>query len=191
MIIGIDIDDTLTYLQNIKIEFAEKYIKENNLPYKLINPNPAFLKEMFDWPIEECDKFWFAESLNMLSSAPARENASKVITKLKEFGHEIVIITARSSEWHEDPYGMSASWLTKNNIPFDKIIYGVQDKTQSCIDEKVDIFIDDMPNHLIKLQPLGIKTILMGTPHNENQNIYNGIRVKDWFEIEKYVYTKN
>lgn len=158
MIIGIDIDDTLTYLKDIKIEFAEKYIKENNLPYKLVSPDSAFFREMFNWPIDVCNKFWFEKSFELLSSAPPRENASKVIKTLKKLGHKIVIITARGNDWHEDPYGMSVDWLTKNDIPFDKIVYGFEDKTQACTDEKVDIFIDDMPLTLKRLQPYNKKT---------------------------------
>lgn len=88
----------------------------------------------------------------------------------------------------KDPYEMSCEWLNKNNIPFDKLIYGFQDKTEVCVKEKVDVFIDDMPQTLLKLQPYNIKTILMGAPHNQNQDIYNGIKVKDWFEIKKYIY---
>lgn len=188
MIIGIDIDDTLTELQKPKIEIAKKYIKDNNLPYKLVSPNSAFFSEMFNWPIDVCNKFWFEKSYELLNSVPPRENSSNVIQKLKSLGHTILIVTARASDWHADPYGMSADWLNKHNIPYDKILFGFQDKTQVCIDEKIDIFIDDMPLNLAKLQPYGIKTIMMGACHNKVQDIYNGIRVNDWFEIEKYLY---
>lgn len=191
MIIGIDIDDTLTELKQPKIEIAEKYIKEHNLPYKLISPNSAFFREMFDWPIDVCNKFWFEKSFELLDNALPRENASNVIQKLKSLGHTILIITARANDWHDDPYGMSADWLNRHHIPYDKILYGFQDKTQVCVDEKVDIFIDDMPSNLAKLQPYGIKTIMMGACHNEVQDVYDGIRVKDWFEIENYIYSKN
>lgn len=30
----------------------------------------------------------------------------------------------------------------------------------------------------------------MGTAHNKVQQVYNGIRVNDWYEIEKYIYEK-
>lgn len=187
MNIGIDIDDTLTYLKDIKIQYAKKYIKNNNLSYKLINADSVFFSEMFDWPIEECDKFWFEESFNMLSSAPARQNASLVLNNLRQNGHKLIIITARSNNWHEDPYKISYDWLVKNNIPFDKLIVGQQNKRQACVEEKIDVFIDDMPNNLIDLQDLGIYTILMNTAHNKNQTTYTGSKVSEWTEVEQQI----
>ena len=183
MIIGIDIDDTLTFLQKIKIKTAQDYIKNNNLNYKLINSDANLFSEMFDWPSDVCDKFWFEKADKMLAKVKPRDYAGKVLKRLKKEGHKIVIITSRAKEWHKDPYKLSFKWLKKNNLSFDKLIVGKLDKTQVCIDEKIDCFIDDLPETLTKLQQAGIKTILMKNPHNENQSIYSGKEAKDWKEI--------
>ncbi len=183
MIIGIDIDDTLTFLQRIKIKTAQDYIKRNNLNYKLVKADGNLFSEMFDWPNEVCDKFWFEEADKMLASVKARDYASDTLKRLKEEGNKIVIVTARTKQWHKDPYKLSFDWLIKNNLCFDKLIVGKLDKTQTCIDEKIDCFIDDIPETLTKLQNVGIKTILMKNPHNENQSIYSGKVAKDWKEI--------
>lgn len=167
MIIGIDIDDTLTYLHDIKIKIAKQYIKEHNLPYKLVRTDTYLFSEMFDWPIEECDKFWFANADKMLAEVKARQYAAEVISKLKHNGHKILIITARTKEWHADPYKLSYDWLVQNNIPFDELLVEYTDKTQICIDKKVDLFIDDRPKTLVKLNEVGIKTIMIKNPHNE------------------------
>lgn len=191
MIIGIDIDDTITQLKDRKIEIATKYIKEHNLPYKLINEDGVRFSMMYDWPLEVCNKFWLEIAFELLDSATPRPNAVNVIQKLKSLGHKIVIITARSDNALMNAYNMSAQWFARHNIPFDKLIYGFEDKTQVCVDEKVDIFIDDIPTNLIRLEPYGIKTILMGTAHNKVHDGYDGIRVEDWFEIEKHIYNKD
>ena len=185
MIIGIDIDDTLTYLKDSKIESATNFIKNNNLPYQLIDPDAIFFKDMFDWPEEVCNQFWYAEADKLLSSVPARDNASEVVSRLKNAGHKIIIITARTTEWHKQPYQMSFDWLQKNNIPFDKLIVGHTDKTQVCVDENIDVFIDDLPSTLVKLQNENIKTILVVNPTNKNQDVYCGPASPNWLEIEK------
>ena len=187
MIIGIDIDDTLTYLQPVKLKTAQEYIAKNNLGFKLIDPNALFFSQMFDWSGDECNEFWFSEADKMLTSAPARKYASSVITNLHNQGHKIVIITARTTEWHKHPYEMSFEWLTKNNIPFDKLIVGHMDKTQVCLDEKIDVFIDDLPSTLEKLQPYGIKTILMETPHTVNNETYTGKRASNWQQVSDLI----
>ncbi len=191
MIIGIDIDDTLSFLYDRKIKVAEEYIRKNKLPYLLINKEANYLSEMFNWSNEECDKFWIEESDNLLAGARVRDFASVVIRRLKEAGHKIVIITARSTDWHKDPYGLSFNWLNENGILFDKLLVGYTDKTQVCVDEKVNIFIDDLPETLVKLQNVGIKTIMMSNPHNVNQKIYHGRAAKDWLEIEKIIKNMN
>ena len=67
------------------------------------------------------------------------------------------------------------------------MLVGHLDKTQVCVEEKIDIFIDDMPNTLVKLQNIGIKTIMMKNPHNNSQHIYSGKIVNNWQEIEGYL----
>ena len=64
---------------------------------------------------------------------------------------------------------------------------GHLDKTQVCVNENIDIFIDDMPNTLVKLQNVDIITIMMLNPHNKKQSIYNGKIVSNWLEIEKII----
>ena len=187
MIVGIDIDDTLSYLYDRKIKTAEEYITKNKMPYLLVKKEANYLSEMFDWPNDVCDKFWVAEADNLLAGSKVREHAAEVIKRFKQAGHEIVIITARSTEWHKDPYNLSLVWLKENDILFDKLLVGFSDKTQVCVDEKVDVFIDDLPETLVKLQNVGIKTIMMLNPHNVNQDIYSGPVAKDWLEIEKII----
>ena len=187
MTIGIDIDDTLTFLHDIKIKTAQNYISNHNLNFKLVRSDTHLFSEMFDWPASECDKFWFDEADKMLSEVKPRVFAREFIKKLKNLGHKIIIITARTKELHKDPYQLSCDWLRKNNIYFDELIVGCLDKTQICIDKKIDVFIDDMPSTLVKLQNLGIKTILIENPHNKKQNIYKGTIAKDWQEVETFI----
>ena len=100
MIIGIDIDDTLTFLQNTRILTAEKYIRKNKLNYKLLKKDTHLFSEMFDWPIEENNKFWFKEADKMLAKVKTRNYASETIKSFKNNGHKILIITSRTNEWH-------------------------------------------------------------------------------------------
>ena len=40
----------------------------------------------------------------------------------------------------------------KHNIPYDKIVLGAWDKSISCQEEKIDVFIDDSPKHCQEVQ---------------------------------------
>lgn len=190
MNIGIDIDDTLSDLFAFKVKFATKYIKENHLPYKLVNKHGVLFSDIFDWPMEECDKFWYANADKMLSLVPPRKDVQAVLKKLRNDGHKLIIITARNAKWHTDPYKLSTDWLNKNNIIFDKLLIGHEDKLQACLDEKIDIFIDDSPKIIQKLNENNIKCVIMNNLHNQNLDL-NYQRVYGWKDFYNFVSTFN
>jgi len=74
-----------------------------------------------------------------------------VIHNLKELGHTIIIITARTDEFHDNPYRQSKEWLEKNNIEYDKLVVNARDKGMACIEEKIDLYIDDNLNNCIRV----------------------------------------
>jgi uncharacterized HAD superfamily protein len=183
MKIGIDIDDTLTSLLDVRIKTAQDYIKRNNLPYHLVRTDTNLFSEMFDWNQEECDKFWFLEENEMLANVLPRENASKCIKQLKDLGYEIYIITGRSLKWHKDPLLESYTWLIKNDIPFDYLYVEQEDKAKKCLELKIDFFVEDMIETLNRISSVGVKTIMMENSHNINRNDYIGLRAKNWNEV--------
>lgn len=185
MNIGIDIDDTLTYLTEVKKALVENYIKRNNLPYKVVRTDTHLFREMVGWPKEINSKFWDEEADKMMESVPAREHASEVIKKLRKQGHKIFIITSRTKEFHKDPYALSYNWLIKNEIEFDELLVGYLDKTEIVLENNIDVFIDDMPKTLNKLDAVGVKTIMISNPHNEKCEITKNCKVvHSWKEIE-------
>lgn len=177
MKIGIDIDDTITETYKTLVNIiAEKYnlkaeeILEKKLDYdELYDSLPNFheiRKEVFN---------------KMAPNVPLKESVIEVLTKLKEEGNEIIFITARTTEEYDDPYQISYDYLIKNNVPFDKLYANVLDKGTKCIEENIDIFIDDNSRHCINVTDKNIKTLqfdsLMST------KIIDIKRVKSWNEI--------
>ncbi len=185
MIIGVDIDDTLSHFVEPNIQTALKYINENNLNCKMINNKAYYFAEMFDWSREDCNKFWTQESDNMIATAPVRENASDVIKRMRNNGHKVIIITARSKEFHTNPYQISVDWLKKNDIPYDELLIGYKNKANICLEKKVDLFIDDSPQVLREIKEKGIDTLLMKNFHND---FVTDLRlVSNWSDIEDYI----
>lgn len=144
----------------------ENYIKKNNLPYKLVNAESNLFEEVFDWSKEDFNKFWFSTIDEELEKIECKPFAKETIKNLRNKGHKIFIITARNSIWHKDPYKLSYDWLIKNEIEFDKLIIGQEEKVSSCLENKIDIFIDDHEKHIASLNDVGIKTILFKNIHN-------------------------
>ncbi|MGN1352840.1 MAG: hypothetical protein ACI4WF_02100, partial [Bacilli bacterium] len=106
MKIGIDLDDTLTDIQDDLLNLAFKYDK--TLRGKgIINFDKPFIGEKFDWSSEERDYFFKNYRLEVVKKARLRTNALETLNELKRRGYEIVIITARSDKYYSDPYQIS------------------------------------------------------------------------------------
>lgn len=193
MKIGIDIDNCISNFNDTLLKEYLKHDKElrNN---GIINENPEYLRKgMFDWTVEEEKSFYetnieaFAQKLRPI------KNSQKYIKKLKEDGHEIYIITGRDNGEYTDPYRLTKDWLKKYNIIYDKLIftnaYDKHAKTEVCLENKIDIMIEDSTQISLDLIENGIKAFTMNTRYNrKNQDLD---RVSNWKEIYERIASAN
>ena len=190
MRIGIDIDDTLTDVKDELIEAGENYARSLGKDIKIDksfedkNNNGNKWQEMFQFNYEELKYFLKDIQESITNQAKPRENVVEVIKKLKNDGNEIIIITARDSEFHDDPYKYSKDWLDKNNIYYDKLVVNARDKKIACIEEKIDLFIDDSESNCLKVKKAGIKTIRVCNEIEENNS--NLICFNNWNDIYSF-----
>lgn len=191
MKIGIDIDNTLTEVQEELNKAAFEYaislgkkIDNYDNPIEDIKNNGDTYRKKFQFTYEELKYFLKDIQENITNNASPRANAKEVIDKLKKDGNEIYIITARDSEFHDDPYKYSKDWLDKNKIYYDKLIVNAREKSSVCEKEKIDLFIDDQLNNCLSVSNIGIHTIMItGKAYN-----YDKIKqLKDWNEIYNYI----
>ena len=192
MNIGIDIDDTLTDIRDKLNLAAEKYAnelgKENkNEEDKYVedNNNGNVYQIKYGFTYEELKYFLSVIHEGINKKEETRKNCVEIIRKLHNEGHKIYIITARDSEFHEDPYKLSKDWLDKNNIYYDELIVNARNKLEVCQRKNIDLFIDDQLANCTKLSEAGIKVIRI-TEYNDIQH-GDIINKKNWNEIYNYI----
>ncbi len=192
MNIGIDIDDTLTDIRDKLNLAAEKYAnelgKENkNEKDKYVedNNNGNVYQIKYGFTYEELKYFLSVIHEGITKKEEPRKNCVEIIRKLHNEGHKIYIITARDSEFHEDPYKLSKDWLDKNNIYYDELIVNARNKLEVCQRKNIDLFIDDQLANCTKLSEAGIKVIRI-TEYNDIQH-GDIINKKNWNEIYNYI----
>ena len=192
MNIGIDIDDTLTDIRDKLNLAAEKYAnelgKENkNEKDKYVedNNNGNVYQIKYGFTYEELKYFLSVIHEGITKKEEPRKNCVEIIRKLHNEGHKIYIITARDSEFHEDPYKLSKDWLDKNNIYYDELIVNARNKLEVCQRENIDLFIDDQLANCTKVSEAGIKVIRI-TEYNDIQH-GDIINKKNWNEIYNYI----
>ena len=182
MKIGIDIDDTMAdtfdYLMPYIAEFFDvdiKYLKDRNISYSNLP------KEMKERELEFAKKYYD----KVIPNTPFKTKVAEYIDKIKDLGHEIIIITARDKTLYTNEYKTTIEELKNNNIHYDKLICDF-DKAKVCKIEQIDLFIDDCIANCNKVNELGIETILFSSKGNltDKTDLY---RVDNWKDIYEKV----
>lgn len=190
MRIGIDIDNTITDIENQLNEAAYNYAKQlgkeidKNIKVEDSKNDGNVYQKIYKFTYEELKHFLGDIQEEITNNAIPRPGAVEAIKKLREEGHEIYIITARDNEFHEDPYMLSKNWLDNNSIEYDKLIVNVREKAPLCKNEKIDIFIDDQLNNCLEVSKEGIKTIRFATDTTGYENMVN---INSWDRVYQYI----
>ena len=193
MRIGIDIDGVLTNIEQFVIDYISKYCVENNIEYRIGTSNYDYCKT-FHISKEEEMNFWEQYLEDYAMQENARPFAAEVIKKFKEDGHEIYIITARWLTNREDDKGnkmreIVKSWLSKNEIIYDKLIFSKavrENKLQEIIENKIDLMIEDSPNNVNELSKI-IPVICYNAAYNKNCIGNKITRCYSWYDIYRKI----
>ncbi len=184
----IDVDDTLTDFLYKRNNLIKKYIKDNKLPYKIIDINCTKSAKVANWPLDSCIKFWHDIGTEEQLNCKPQKNCAKVIKNLKNNGYKIIIVSARPDIYYE-AYKYTKAWLDKQKIYFDVLIIGQQDKKSAMLNNNIDIVIDDSISTITSASELNLKSFLFTTEENKNFVLpENCIRVSDWKQIEKLIF---
>lgn len=181
MKIAIDIDDTLTNTRKNQQKLWKKYY--NN------NPKEGFSEEL-PTDINEFDVdeyigiFWdtYREELSFNSSY--KKDASTIVDKLNNDGHELCIVTSRPNDRYKDLIPKIKKALKDNNININTIHTNAIDKGSYCKEHNFDLLIDDNIKQILSAQKNGLKTILF----NKSRE-YKGLKTTTWKKIYDIIKT--
>ena len=191
MRLGIDIDNVIS---NFNEELLKEYIKHDKELRNtgIINKNADYIRRgMFDWSEDEERSFYRDNIERIVKDLKVKEGAKEYIDKLKSDGHIIYIITGRDNGEYTDPYNMTKKWLDNNSIYYDKLILtnayknDKHGKTEKCLENNIDIMIDDSVHICQDCIDNNITTLLMDTPYNKKVDIP---RVHNWKELYEFIY---
>lgn len=114
-----------------------------------------------------------------------------VYKRLKEQGHEFVVITARGGmvkEKKDDALRI----FNENGIEFDKYYWAIRDKLEICKKENIDLMIDDDWRIVENLSSNGVKSLYFrdtNLKHLEENEFLK--EVNNWGDIYRYIVNLN
>lgn len=193
MKIGIDIDNCIS---NFDDTLLKEYLKHDKKLRNtgIINENPEYLRKgMFDWTEEEENSFYNENIEKFAKMLKPLEDSSYYIKKLKDDGNEIYIITGRDNGEYTNPYELTKDWLNKYAISYDKLIftnaYDKHSKTEVCLENNIDLMIEDSTRISLDLISNGVKVYTMNTRYNQKEQTLD--RVSKWKEIYERISKSN
>ncbi len=174
MKIGIDIDDTLVNTKEVQIKVWQRYIKEY--------PKEGYSKDLpadiNGWDDPYIQDFWDIYREELTFSPKFKANASKIIKKLNNDGHELCIITSRPDNKYKDLKGQTREWFKQNDIAINTLYTNIRDKASILVEKDIDLIVDDDIKHITKALELGKKAILFN--HNKD---FNGLQTTNWLDL--------
>lgn len=166
MKIGLDIDNVIADFDKGLLKELKKEDK-NKRNNGIVNKNERYAALLFDWSTKEIRDFFEQNMERISKTLELRKDVKKYIDKLIEDGHELYLITNRVYPDYQNPEEVTINWLKEKDINYKKIIFTeTRDKSQACIDNKIDIIFDDDIGNCIRLQKAGVNYCLMCTKLN-------------------------
>ena len=190
MRIGIDIDNVIS---NFNEELLKEYLNHDKELRNtgIINEKADYIRRgMFDWSDDEEINFYRNNIERIAKNLKVKDGAKKYIDKLIDDGHVVYIITGRDNGDYSDPYNMTEKWLNDNSIKYHNLILtnayknDKHGKTEKCIENNIDVMIDDSVNICKDCIDNNVTTLLMNTDYNGQAEMP---RVNNWEEIYKFI----
>lgn len=188
MVIGIDMDDTICSTNERIIVEADKYDKEVLGGSGIKDVNAYEFTEMMGWEHEMKGQFFKDRLEYIMDNAEIKPNAREVINRLHDEGCKIIIISFRKGKYIADPYKLTENWLIRNDVHYDKIFVDTGTKADECLENNVNLFIDDKESHCEDVSNVGIDVLLFTNLYNHDEKRFN--RVDNWNEVYTYIKEK-
>ena len=169
MNIGVDMDNTICSTSEKILEYEEKFLIQKNVDNKKLWDNEEIRNEFLNTYLEK-----------IYEEALLKNYVKDVFDELRKGGNKIYIITARSEKYVYDIFDSIKKYLNKYDILVDGVFINAKDKVDVCLDEHIDLMIEDSLYNYNKLMDNNIFTILFDENCN-NLDIDN--RVSSWKEV--------
>lgn len=189
MVIGLDIDDTITDTFGVMFGYAQKYTieelgKSGKIDYSKKLTNHNYIQALHNWNEDEEIDFFRKYYKPICEKTEPFPFAVDTINRLKEEGHKIVLITARWDFEDTDVRKLTEEWIKKQNISYDKLVVNANTKLEAAMENNIDIFVDDSFENCVQVSKGGIKTFIMDTRCNKGLEDDNIKRVFSWPDLE-------
>lgn len=185
MIIGIDIDNTITHTTEMILHYAQLFGQEQGL-----NTVPDlryyYLEDVLGWDKRTADDFLNNYLGRIYANMQPKDQAVDVIRELKK-QHELILITSRNKKFPAVEE-VTCNWLQQYGVPYDRLILNKTSnmhffsKLDVCRENGVEVMIEDHYELVSEISP-HMPVIMFEYPYNQHLQNENIVRVNHWREV--------
>lgn len=168
MVLGIDIDNTITKTEEKTRDCLNKFAPEYDDYHKLPDNKGKEFLDLYEGYIHE--------------TCELKDGVKEAFDYFNNNGYKIVIITARDNEHVLNQEEITKNYFAKQNLKYDKIIFNQSNKGKCALDNKVDIFFDDKEENLDEISLYGIECIRFTTKSDSKYKTFS-----NWYDIIEYI----
>ena len=189
MIIGVDIDNTITHTTEMIMHYAKIYGQAKGL-----NTTPDlryyYLEDALGWETKDADDFFDQYLGHVYHDMQPKEQAVEILAELKK-QHELILITSRNSKFPQVEE-VTRNWLARNKIAYDRLILNATSnmhffsKLAVCREHQVDIMIEDHYELVSEISPI-LPVIMFEYPYNNHLQSDGIIPVRHWSEVKEWI----
>ncbi len=185
MILGIDIDNTITHTTEMILHYAQIFGREQGLN-TIPDLRYYYLEDILGWDKRIADDFLNHYLGLIYTNMQPKEQAVKVIQELKK-QHELILITSRNQKFPAVEE-VTRNWLHQHEVPFDRLILNQTSnmhffsKLEVCRENGVNVMIEDHYELVSEISP-HLPVIMFKYPYNRHLKNDNIIPVNHWQEV--------
>ena len=185
MKIGFDFDGVILDSERATKFYAD-FWSYFTLKKDRLNREEASQELCFNWTDEELNRFFAEHYDNITRESALMVGAKEILTKLKEEGHELYVITLRGF-YRDAEITEAKPKLQELGIEFDEVCWGVHKKAKKCKELGIDIMVDDNPNNVEQFIGEDIKVLYFKEPSIRDVVADNIVKVDSWMDIYREV----
>ncbi|MGI6491125.1 MAG: hypothetical protein GX949_05425 [Peptococcaceae bacterium] len=180
MRVGVDIDGVLADSLSLWLKELNSYFNKS-----IEMPQTSLQDICVAYGIREEDLLAFMRERGsfFVTEPKPLPGAAHYLNEIKK-NHDIFIVSARDEAFGKE----TREWLSKHNLPYDEILLlGDHDKTGACLDNGLNVMIDDMLRISVEVSSAGVPVLLMDAPYNQGDLPDLVYRARSWREIYKII----
>lgn len=186
MIIGIDIDNTITNTTETIMAYAQIYGERHRLN-TVPDYRKYYLEDALGWSVEQADDFLNSYLMEIYRDVQPKPGALGMIRELGNC-HTIILITSRN-RFFPGIEAATREWLDRQGLWFDQLVMNTTanmhhfSKVGACRENRVEIMIEDHHELALELSQY-LPVVLFNYPYNQHIQSPHIFRVDTWAEVE-------